>query len=544
MTTPQAALVDPATVDVLDPIRTSDAFWTTTNFGEAVPGVLTALNWSFWSGIGERAVRRTFRTVGTLTEPEDAVPPIGDERFLGVFHGRIAGNVTRLGEMGDRIPGASGADVAVSMFGELPEGFTSDPTKAYALRVLRRTPPAFLSIPRNMARIDADTATWWASELAAGPTTDIAAARARFRRAQSWFDRALYLQILNNFVGVTPVYDQVNALAAAAGDPELAGRLLAGQGSHAELAVVEGLWAMSRDRMTVEAFVAEHGFHGPMEGEISARVWREDPSPVLTLVEHYRRRPESESPDELLRGRAADREAARREVLRAVGLRGRAKAELVLWLAQRYNPTRGLGKAAFLRSLDVARAAARQTGEALVRSGALDDPDDVFHLTMDELLTVDPSSRLQDHVAARRTQRDAHAALSMKSAWRGRPDATAPVAQDRVAAGTTLTGTGVSNGVVEGPVRVVLDPDFDDVEDGEILVAPFTDPSWASIMYCSAALVVEVGGAMSHAAVVARELGLPCVMGLEDVTSQLRTGDVVRVDGHAGTIEVLTAAAE
>jgi phosphoenolpyruvate synthase/pyruvate phosphate dikinase len=95
-------------------------------------------------------------------------------------------------------------------------------------------------------------------------------------------------------------------------------------------------------------------------------------------------------------------------------------------------------------------------------------------------------------------------------------------------AGDVVTGIGVSDGVVEGRARVVTNPDFADVEPDEILVAPFTDPSWASIMFVSAGLVVDIGGAMSHAAVVARELGMPCVVNTKDGTERLRTGDLVR----------------
>jgi pyruvate,water dikinase len=93
-------------------------------------------------------------------------------------------------------------------------------------------------------------------------------------------------------------------------------------------------------------------------------------------------------------------------------------------------------------------------------------------------------------------------------------------------------------------VRVIADPTYEDVEPGEILVAPYTDPSWASIMFTSAALVVDIGGLLSHAAVVARELGVPCVMGTQEGTRRLRTGDLCRVDGHAGTVELLAPVEE
>jgi phosphoenolpyruvate synthase/pyruvate phosphate dikinase len=104
----------------------------------------------------------------------------------------------------------------------------------------------------------------------------------------------------------------------------------------------------------------------------------------------------------------------------------------------------------------------------------------------------------------------------------------------------TLAGIGVSPGIVEGIVRVVDDPAFAEVEPDEILVARLTDPSWSSIMFISAGLIVDTGGALSHAALVARELKIPCVVNTGNGTSALRSGDRVRVDGGSGVVEVLS----
>jgi pyruvate,water dikinase len=103
-----------------------------------------------------------------------------------------------------------------------------------------------------------------------------------------------------------------------------------------------------------------------------------------------------------------------------------------------------------------------------------------------------------------------------------------------------MSGIGVSGGIVEGTARVLHTPDFGQVAPNEILVAPTTDPSWASIMFISRGLVVDVGGALSHAAVVARELGIPCVVNTRTGTRDIRTGDVLRVDGTTGIVEVLS----
>jgi pyruvate,water dikinase len=102
-----------------------------------------------------------------------------------------------------------------------------------------------------------------------------------------------------------------------------------------------------------------------------------------------------------------------------------------------------------------------------------------------------------------------------------------------------LVGVGVSAGRVEGRIRVVMDAADTAMEPGEILVAHTTDPSWTSIMFPATALVVDIGGQLSHAAVVARELGIPCVMNTQFGTKVLRTGDWCRVDGSEGTVELL-----
>jgi pyruvate,water dikinase len=134
--------------------------------------------------------------------------------------------------------------------------------------------------------------------------------------------------------------------------------------------------------------------------------------------------------------------------------------------------------------------------------------------------------------------------LDLPSAWQGEPTPveiqTAPGVPDETV--TTVAGTASSPGVVEGTVRVVTDPSEEDIEPGEILVARTTDPSWASIMFLCSGLIVDIGGLLSHAAVVARELGVPCVMGTGTGTQVLRSGDYCRVDGNTGTVEILKRA--
>jgi pyruvate,water dikinase len=109
-----------------------------------------------------------------------------------------------------------------------------------------------------------------------------------------------------------------------------------------------------------------------------------------------------------------------------------------------------------------------------------------------------------------------------------------------VGSATELTGAAASAGVVEGIARVVASPrDGDELVAGEILVCHTTDPGWAGLMQVSSALVIDVGGPLSHGAIVARELGLPCVIGTRDGTAVLRNGDRISVDGTTGRVLIL-----
>jgi phosphohistidine swiveling domain-containing protein len=193
-----------------------------------------------------------------------------------------------------------------------------------------------------------------------------------------------------------------------------------------------------------------------------------------------------------------------------------------------------------LQSFDVARAAARRIGDDLAAAHRLDDPDDVFFLTVAEAIDPAMSGHLEV-VAQRRATHAAYRRLAIPGSWSATP---APVPIEIADTGglpdaDTVAGVGVSSGVVTGTARVLMTPDFAAVEPGEILVAPHTDPSWSSVMFLSAGLVVDIGGALSHTALVARELGLPCVVNTGDGTRRIRTGDRIRVDGGSGAVEVL-----
>ena len=310
-----------------------------------------------------------------------------------------------------------------------------------------------------------------------------------------------------------PLFDALTRLVERAGTGDVS--LLSGTGG-AEMAVVADMWSASRGEIGVGEVVLAHGFHGPSEGEVSSRVWREDDAPLRAMIEQYSARDEAEIPVD------APAEAAALEAMQATcsarfpGGRARALGWCCTWPRSAsccvVSPSARSCGASTSR-----RGPPRRIGEQLVAEGKLGRS----------------RRRLQPHglgahgiVAAGRQGADSRAARHAchlraeplcATGWLGLPERV----RRRLsrADDSEVSGIGVSPGTVEGKVRVVTDPGFTEVEPDEVLVAPITDPSWSSIMFISSALVVDVGGALTHAAVVARELEVPCVVDTGDGTT-------------------------
>jgi pyruvate,water dikinase len=509
-------------------------YWTTTNASEAIPGVLTPLGWTLWGPCGEHAMRRTFHRIGGLPASQLRPPADDRDRMINVFFGRIAINVDTFVRIGNAMPGAKGTDLAEQMLGFVPDELPTDAAWRRYPVVLAKFPPAFVAMPARARALCDDTERWYRAVIDRAYTVDLPAARRLFAEARTRFEEAVFTQTLTTTTGIQPIFQQLTALAGRAGvDP---GTLMIGHGSHAETQLVADLWACSRGRLELDVVARRHGYHGPGEGHVSGTVWRQDPAPLERVLRTYRELPDDRDPVLEQRRNLAARRDAERRLLASLPAPRRVAARLVLRLAGVYLPLRGGCKAAFLQSLDVCRAAAGRIGELLVASGELAELSDVHYLTCDELLGALPAD-VPGTVKARRAERDAYLGVELPVSWRGQPEPTVPAGASR---GTgVLRGTGVSGGSAVGPVRVVTDPAEVDMDPGDVLVAHTTDPSWASVMYPAGALVVEIGGQLSHAAVVARELGIPCVMGLPGVMTALRDGDRVRVDGAAGTVEQL-----
>ena len=293
-------------------------------------------------------------------------------------------------------------------------------------------------------------------------------------------------------------------------------------------------------------FLQEYGHQSVSELDLGVPRWSEDPSYVLALLAGYLDMEErAHTPDiQLQRARRSAR-----AMIATLAQRARHKRWLRGWLVrfflQRAHTLAGFREMTrFVVGLVLAQA--RQflwtVGEAFVQAERLNEAEDIFFLTLSEAHELHSGADLRERVSERRAGfarelRRRHVPLVLLS------DGTEPIpwmqkGQSAIPAAGTLPGTPASAGRVTATARVIRDPHNAHLEPGEILVAPSTDPGWTPLFLKASGLVMEVGGAMAHGAIVAREYGIPAVVGVAGATERIATGSRVTIDGTTGAVVI------
>lgn len=526
--------------DPLNMLSSPETPWSRSNLTEAMPGVPTPFTWTVRSKSENIGTRRAAIDLGAFPAGDAMGDPMApDTGTVGIFFGRPAVNIATLLRIVSTMPGNSVSGAHQQLFGGSgppPPGIV-DTRRRYPV-IAAKLPVKVGTLGRRLRAVEARTRAAWREMLPA--TGDEAAVRAALARISALYDDVIRVQVFVIFMG-QGAYEGVAALARAAGHPGLEVQLSGGYGGMEETALAEGLWDVSAGRQSMAEFIAEFGHHGPSEGELSSTSWREDQGPLeLTLRTIAKLAPEKH-PRRLEEAQRRERVALETQLLADLPRSKRAGARVSFALARRFIPMRERGKSSMHRALDLARAYGRHAGQLLADRGALDDPSDVFFLTLDELLAPWQAG-YHAEVAFRKERRAHYETLSVVTEWMGTP---VPMALDHGDGddGPELTGIGGSPGVAEGIARVVLDPGAleDPIEPGEILVCHTTDPSWVSLFMGADAMVVDIGSVMSHAAIVARELGVPCVLNVGNGTRRISDGDRLRVDGGTGVVTIMGA---
>lgn len=287
----------------------------------------------------------------------------------------------------------------------------------------------------------------------------------------------------------------------------------------------------------LDTFLARFGQRCPREFDISAPRWVEEPGMILALVRSGLTAPAAASATARLaemgerRGRAMAAAVAAAPAWRRPWLRAMAR------LVELYAPLREAPKHTAMFVFLRMRRAALELGRRRVAEGRLERPEDAFFLTRQELLLRDPapSAELRRRVTERRARHARFLAERAPDFVRsdGVPVGDGDAPEDE---GGVLRGTGIGGGAGAGAVRILTAPDPTALREGDVLVVEYADPGWTPLFPRVRAVVMEVGGVMCHAAVVARELGVPAVFGVTGATRRLEEGERVRVDGTRGTV--------
>ena len=513
--------------------------WTAANLSEAFPGPMTPFSIGLAMRImfsGANMVNQLFSLDGDLADQ------VNTKQVASIGH-RLYNNMTIMKRLAEAIPGQTAESFEQQMNGTpLPDGYrppkmTMADARAAATTAWRGA-PQIVGLGAEVTALE-DRAQRLVAQRPNLTTLSDEAVHARLELLADMVVRAWDVNCMNTFLVSPPIaiiarrYGEDVAMNVRAGTANLrSADLLRGvRELGATVAADDTLRRLIVDspREVVLAnvrseapdfaarfsrLIADCGHRGPGETELSNPMY-------------------ADAPELLLRAVMGSTHTPTAPVARPLTSRmGRALLKVAVTFIER----RERGRDASMRITHELRLTVREWGRRLAERGVLASGDDVHYLAMDEIYF--PPADARDLVVRRRAERSRLAALEFpvhfSQPW------TAETAGVR--SGLELvTGQAVSPGTARGRVRIMSHPD-DDFEPGDVLVANVTDTGWTPFFGCAAAIVTNIGGPMSHAAIVAREFGIPAVVNAVTATQQLKDGQLVEVDGTAGTVRILEEA--
>ena len=557
--------------------------WTRGNAADVFPDPFSPLGQSLVMRKGMcTGLRDAYISIGALDYDEFENPPLPD--LFKVFGGYPYNPLTLTRVLGARMPGASPEMIDTAFFDERDE-----------------VPPyehqPWHDSPQNEARLGESTG--WAMSTDSLPNLDADKELARSLREQRpdltvLTDSALHARARSTAPYIQQTFENamivsslsalgtgaLGAICEGLGDPTLVIRLLAGievdsaVPSHAmwELgrraaaspevseafdagpdAVLVKLAASSNDACreflgAFEQFLRDHGSRGQNEYDPRSPSWEIKPRIALAAIDLMRKSDESQAP--VLRN--AESMAERDRVTALIREQVAADPETAglfeaaLQSAQLFLAGRERAKTNVVRVINEARVALYEYGRRLVDRGVIPDAEHLFMVTDEELdpLRAEPeafTAVIAERWKVYRTLFDREPVFIVNGRVPTLDEMTRRDSKQVTIAtgGEVLTGAAGSGGIASGRARIVLDAaDPEGLEPGDVLIARQTDPSWVPLMVSAAAVVVNVGAQGSHAMIVSRELGVPCVVSVADATDIIPDGAMVTVDGTAGTVTI------
>ncbi|WP_040783351.1 aminotransferase class III-fold pyridoxal phosphate-dependent enzyme [Nocardia pneumoniae] len=527
--------------------------------------VCTPMMFSLYDNAFQYSMQRFFEGLG-LAEPGR------EPDWMAMYYGRAYWNVSAVKQCFRRIPGFDEQhfDDDLGVLNEYgPQGPIRTPNTPLTIA---RALPVALAVQRSyreqLEAVDAFAASWpakyqaWRERVRALPRTDEATFAADLAdcllTVHAATERTYFTTIYHNSSLQTDFKQLLDKVDAATGATTSAIALMGGLAEISHMALQRGIVELHRVAResgldspawdeALAAFLDEQGFHADAELDLTCPRWSEDPQrvramiavmldngtvpadPATTLVEQ-RKRYESELA--AVRARVRARPTTRVRYAKAL--------DKQIERMRRYLVARERMREFSSQCYAVVRAYVVEAGTRLAAAGVLEHADDAFQLTIHQLT---------DLVAGRAASSDLAPVIAYRRAmYAGYRDLVPPhelgggvtVAAVRVVGHGDLSGLGCSPGVAEGTARVITSLDhIDQLREGDILVTRFTDPGWTPALGLVAGVVTEVGGMLSHAAVIGREYGIPAVLNVAGATTAVRSGQRIRVDGGAGLVQVL-----
>jgi len=550
------------------PVDRRKIVWSNANVGEALPGVATPFTWSVLSQFSDLGFRRAFGAMGC------AVPR--DAELVGDFRGRIYINLTEFSAIMSQIPWihpstlvrlgggqyASELDEVVAersstgFFLRLPQTVSRYARENFRLKARVEDFEAYFSDermriygidprllePSGLDRMLGDVEhlldetgsimlTAYANLLSAVLVL-IGLLRAFAQSHGPGFYREL-LSGLQDVASARPGFVLWQVAQLAREEPEVAERIRVTDLS--ELSVA-GL-PPGRTRDALSRFVEDYGFRGIREAEIAAPRWSEDPTLMFaTLRSHLAGTIDMAERE---RGLQQVRAEAEEKLKRSVPFVLRPAVTKLLEVVRRFTRMREHLRGHVVEVLGMFRRVALEASRRIEAREPEAGPDAAFFLTLAEVRRVlyDENERVAIRVQRRRLEHERNQALpEPPTTFVGFPPDDAGVAPTA----KRLRGVAASRGKAEGRVRILRDPAHAaNFRPGEVLVVAAADTGWAPLFLAASGVVTELGGPLSHAAIILREYAVPAVVNVTNATRSLRDGDLVRLDGDAGTVEVV-----
>jgi pyruvate,water dikinase len=550
--------------------------YTRGNVGEVFPEAVAPLTWTL-SGVpeAEPGWRDALVRFGAFDSNEFDPEQI---EIMGVFGGYCYLNVSVYRVFAVRTPGLTPELMDQTLFGAQPvppyEPRAGDESPAHTARIQETVNWIFTveelpDLIEDQRRVEALVAA--RPDLTALSTRELVASNRELIRGHL---RHLFSQHLFITTCATVPIGAIANICAELDDPTLAMRLVAGIGDVDSAAPSWALWDLSRQvagsaeltaafdagvaglydrlepkfRQRFDEFLDEFGSRGPNEWEVRAPTWGTNPELALAALDRMRVTPDAAGPQRYFDERVADREALTAQMAEQLAGNPEVQGQFVAAVraARVFLAGRERTRTTVIKFAHEARLRAHEFGRRMVAEGHFERVEDFGMLRDDEFdaFLDDPGSfravlaernALFERLQGLEPPFVVDGTVPAIEQWRPRGSTPVEVAKP----GDVLAGIPGCPGTYTGRARVVLRPDDPrDLEPGEVLVAPITDPAWTPLFVPAGAVVVDVGAQISHAVIVSRELGLPCVVSVTDGTRRIPDGATVTVDGTAGTVTV------